>query len=91
MLSLAAIIAITCVLVVIAPLFWTLKEPELADTFAIQGEEALKSMCNQVVEQYRLAEDAFKSGDLTAKEWKARSKFLRGRYLDFALRLGKQQ
>ena len=87
MILLAASIAIVSVLVVAAPLFWRLREPNLNDTFAIHDQAALNSMCQQVVAQYKLGEAAFKSGDLSKREWSARSAFLRGRYLDFARRL----
>jgi hypothetical protein len=87
MILLAASIAILSVLIVAAPLFWRLQEPELNDTFAIHDRDSLDSMCKQVVTQYKQGEAAFQSGDLSKREWNARRAFLRGRYLDFALRL----
>ena len=86
MILLAVLIAIASVIVVAAPLFWRLREPELSDTFAIRDLASLDSMCEQVVVQYKKGEAAFQSGDLSKKEWNARKSFLRGRYLDFALR-----
>jgi|GEM_PF-4989642 len=90
MLGLAVFVACFVVAVVLAPLFLKLKDAELSDTFAIHDEKTLGSLCVQVVKQYKLAESAYQSGDLSKREWAAREQFLRGRYLDYALRLGKK-
>ncbi len=91
MLGIAVLISVASIFVVAIPLFVQGKNQTLTDAFAVTSPGELQAMCDQVVEQYKEAEASFESGDLSKREWTARQGFLRGRYLDYATRLGRQK